>query len=333
MRLNTPLKISLFLSFIIILFTIICSYIIDESSLFWYVVLFSVIFILIYFFLKRLFFFEKIRIIYKNIYKFKGTPNLSQMNIEKVEQEAEEWADAKEEELNAYKQDQGYRREFLGNVSHELKTPIFNIQGYVQTLLDGGLEDQNINLKYLQRANKSIDRMINIVEDLEVISRLETEQSQLDLQSFNIVRLAHEATEALELKADEMNIKLKVVNECKTNFAVGDRDKIQQVFINLLSNSIKYGKKGGKTIIRFCNMDNNMLIEVSDDGIGIEQDSLDRLFERFYRVDKNRSREIGGTGLGLAIVKHILEGHNQTINVRSTKDVGSTFSFILEKGE
>jgi len=332
MRLNTPLKISLFLSFIIILFTIICSYIIDESSLFWYVVLFSVIFILIYFFLKRLFF-EKIRIIYKNIYKFKGTPNLSQMNIEKVEQEAEEWADAKEEELNAYKQDQGYRREFLGNVSHELKTPIFNIQGYVQTLLDGGLEDQNINLKYLQRANKSIDRMINIVEDLEVISRLETEQSQLDLQSFNIVRLAHEATEALELKADEMNIKLKVVNECKTNFAVGDRDKIQQVFINLLSNSIKYGKKGGKTIIRFCNMDNNMLIEVSDDGIGIEQDSLDRLFERFYRVDKNRSREIGGTGLGLAIVKHILEGHNQTINVRSTKDVGSTFSFILEKGE
>ena len=293
---------------------------------------FSVTFILIYFFLKGLFF-EKIRIIYKNIYKFKGTSNLSQMNIEKVEQEAEEWANAKEEELNAYKQDQGYRREFLGNVSHELKTPIFNIQGYVQTLLDGGLADQNINLKYLERTNKSVDRMINIVEDLEVISRLETEQSPLDFRSFNIVQLANEATEALELKANEMNIKLKVVNECQTNFAVGDRDKIQQVFINLLSNSIKYGKEGGETIIRFCNMDNNMLIEVSDNGIGIEEDSLDRLFERFYRVDKNRSREIGGTGLGLAIVKHILEGHNQTINVRSTKDVGSTFSFILEKGK
>ena len=332
MRLNTPLKISLFLSFIIILFTIICSSIIEESSLFWYVVLFSVTFILIYFFLKGLFF-EKIRIIYKNIYKFKGTSNLSQMNIEKVEQEAEEWANAREEELNAYKQDQGYRREFLGNVSHELKTPIFNIQGYVQTLLDGGLADKNINLKYLERTNKSVDRMINIVEDLEVISRLETEQSPLDFRSFNIVQLANEATEALELKANEMNIKLKVVNECQTNFAVGDRDKIQQVFINLLSNSIKYGKEGGETIIRFCNMDNNMLIEVSDNGIGIEEDSLDRLFERFYRVDKNRSREIGGTGLGLAIVKHILEGHNQTINVRSTKDLGSTFSFILEKGK
>ena len=332
MRLNTPLKISLFLSIIIILLATICSNLISNNSLLWYIILFTVNFILIYYFLKRLFF-EKIRIIYKNIYKFKGTSNLSQMNIEKVEQEAEEWANAKEEELNAYKQDQGYRREFLGNVSHELKTPIFNIQGYVQTLLDGGLADKNINLKYLERTNKSVDRMINIVEDLEVISRLETEQSPLDFRSFNIVQLANEATEALELKANEMNIKLKVVNECQTNFAVGDRDKIQQVFINLLSNSIKYGKEGGETIIRFCNMDNNMLIEVSDNGIGIEEDSLDRLFERFYRVDKNRSREIGGTGLGLAIVKHILEGHNQTINVRSTKDVGSTFSFILEKGK
>jgi len=332
MRLNTPLKISLFLSIIIILLATICSNLIRENSLLWYIILFTVNFILIYYFLKKLFF-EKIRIIYKNIYKFKGTSNLSQMNIEKVEQEAEEWANAKEEELNAYKKDQGYRREFLGNVSHELKTPIFNIQGYVQTLIDGGLADQNINLKYLERTNKSVDRMINIVEDLEVISRLETEQSPLDFRSFNIVQLANEATEALELKANEMNIKLKVVNECQTNFAVGDRDKIQQVFINLLSNSIKYGKEGGETIIRFCNMDNNMLIEVSDNGIGIEEDSLDRLFERFYRVDKNRSREIGGTGLGLAIVKHILEGHNQTINVRSTKDVGSTFSFILEKGK
>ena len=332
MRLNTPLKISLFLSIIIILLATICSNLIRENSLLWYIILFTVNFILIYYFLKKLFF-EKIRIIYKNIYKFKGTSNLSQMNIEKVEQEAEEWANAKEEELNAYKKDQGYRREFLGNVSHELKTPIFNIQGYVQTLIDGGLADQNINLKYLERTNKSVDRMINIVEDLEVISRLETEQSPLDFRSFNIVQLANEATEALELKANEMNIKLKVVNECQTNFAVGDRDKIQQVFINLLSNSIKYGKEGGETIIRFCNMDNNMLIEVSDNGICIEEDSLDRLFERFYRVDKNRSREIGGTGLGLAIVKHILEGHNQTINVRSTKDVGSTFSFILEKGK
>ena len=250
-----------------------------------------------------------------------------------MEREAEEWADAKEEELNAYKRDENYRREFIGNVSHELKTPIFNIQGYIQTLLDGGLNDNKINMKYLERTNKSVDRMINIVEDLEVISRLETEDSQLDLEPFNIVDLAKEVIEAFEMKANNMNIKLELNNDSQSEIVIGDKNKIQQVFTNLISNSIKYGKKDGTTRIKFFDMENNMLIEIADDGIGIEEDSLDRLFERFYRVDKNRSREIGGTGLGLAIVKHILEGHNQQINVRSTVGVGSTFSFILEKGK
>ena len=229
------------------------------------------------------------------------------------------------------KKDDNYRREFIGNVSHELKTPIFNIQGYLQTLIDGGLNDENINLKYLKRANKSVDRMINIIDDLEVISRLETEQDELDFQKFNIVELVHEIFDLMEMKASEMNINLKLQNESQGVTVVADRNKIQQVLMNLVSNSIKYGKDGGDVIIRFFDMHNNMLIEVSDNGIGIAQESLDRLFERFYRVDKNRSREIGGTGLGLAIVKHILEGHNQTINVRSTKGKGSTFSFILPK--
>jgi len=173
--------------------------------------------------------------------------------------------------------------------------------------------------------------MINIVEDLEVISRLETEQSVLDIQKFNIVDLVKEVFELMEMKASKMKIKFELINESQTNFVKGDKDKIQQVFINLISNSIKYGKKGGKTTVRFFDMNSNMLIEVADNGIGIKKQSLDRLFERFYRVDKNRSREIGGTGLGLAIVKHILECHNQQINVRSTINVGSTFSFILEK--
>tara|TARA_B100000287_G_scaffold411360_1_gene440749 strand:- start:32 stop:805 length:774 start_codon:yes stop_codon:yes gene_type:complete len=256
-----------------------------------------------------------------------------ELDIDTVEKEAEEWANAKEEELKQMKQDENYRREFIGNVSHELKTPIFNIQGYVQTLLDGGLEDETINMKYLKRTNKSVERMINIVDDLEVISRLETEQSELDIQSFNIIQLVEEVFDQLEMKASNMNINLKLENESSTNFAKGDRDKIQQVFMNLISNSIKYGKDGGLTRVRFFDMENNILIEVADNGIGIDENSLGRLFERFYRVDKNRSREIGGTGLGLAIVKHILEGHNQTINVRSTKGVGSTFSFILEKGK
>ena len=216
-------------------------------------------------------------------------------------------------------------------MSHELKTPIFNIQGYVQTLIDGGIEDSDVNMKYLNRANKSVERMINIVEDLEVISKLETDTEELLIEKFNISIVVKEVLEQLEMQANNANISLEFTNESSADFVIGDKDKIQQVFMNLVSNSIKYGKKKGKTRVRFMDMEENMLIEVADNGIGIDEDSLDRLFERFYRVDKNRSRDIGGTGLGLAIVKHIIEAHDQSINVRSTKDVGSTFSFILEK--
>ena len=230
-------------------------------------------------------------------------------------------------------ENENYRREFLGNVSHELKTPIFNIQGYVQTLLDGGLNDEDINIKYLQRTSKSVDRMINIVEDLESISRLESEDEDLDIQRFNIVNIAKEVFDQLEMKSNKMTVSLELDNQSKTDFVMGDPDKIQQVLMNLVSNSIKYGKQNGKTRVRFFDMEDNVLVEVADDGIGIDEESVPRLFERFYRVDKNRSRDIGGTGLGLSIVKHILESHNTTINVRSTKGVGSTFSFILKKGE
>ena len=334
MKINTPTSIAVFLSIVIFLFALILFYFLHNRLDFLYgFILFYLLVITVIYYVVKNFFYEKIKIIYKNIYKFKGTSSIRDLDIENVEREAEEWADAKEEELNAYKRDENYRREFIGNVSHELKTPIFNIQGYIQTLLDGGLNDNKINMKYLERTNKSVDRMINIVEDLEVISRLETEQSQLDLQPFNIIKLAEEVVEAFEMKAEQMNINLELYNEAQTELVIGDRDKIQLVFVNLISNSIKYGKESGTTSIKFFDMEKNMLIEIADDGIGIEEDSLDRLFERFYRVDKNRSREIGGTGLGLAIVKHILEGHNQQINVRSTVGVGSTFSFILEKGK
>ena len=334
MKISTPIRIAIFLSIVIFAFAIIIFYLVDDKlSIFYSLILFFLFVIALIYYVVKKFFHEKIKVIYKSIYKFKGTSNVLDLDIENVEREAEAWADAKEEELNEYKKDMNYRREFIGNVSHELKTPIFNIQGYIQTLLDGGIKDDKINMKYLERTNKSVDRMINIVEDLEVISRLETEQSQLDLQPFNIVKLAEEVVEAFEMKAEQMNINLELYNEAQTEVVIGDRDKIQQVFMNLISNSIKYGKESGTTSIKFFDMEKNMLIEIADDGIGIEEDSLNRLFERFYRVDKNRSREIGGTGLGLAIVKHILEGHNQQINVRSTVGVGSTFSFILEKGK
>ncbi len=334
MNISTPIRIAVFLSVMIFAFAIIIFYLVDERLNVVYSLILFFLFVtaLIYFSVKK-FFHEKIKVIYKSIYKFKGTSSIRDLDIDNVEREAEEWADAKEEEINAYKRDENYRREFIGNVSHELKTPIFNIQGYIQTLIDGGISDDNINMKYLQRTNKSVDRMINIVEDLEVISRLETEDSQLEFQPFNIVKLAEEVIEAFEMKAGQMNISLELYKENQTDIVIGDRDKIQQVFMNLISNSIKYGKDNGTTSVKFYDMENKMLIEVADDGIGIAEDSLDRLFERFYRVDKNRSREIGGTGLGLAIVKHILEGHNQQINVRSTVGIGSTFSFILEKGK
>ena len=334
MKINTPIKISVFLSIVIFTLAVLMFYVIDNNLNFVYsfILFFFSTIGLIYYVVKN-FFHEKIKVIYKNIYKFKGTSNIKDLDIDNVERDAEEWADAKEEELNAYRRDENYRREFIGNVSHELKTPIFNIQGYIQTLLDGGLEDEKINIKYLERTNKSVERMINIVEDLEVISRLETEQSQLDLQPFNIIELVEDVFDAFEMKANQMDIQLEMIKESRSKIVIGDKDKIQQVFLNLISNSIKYGKKGGKTSVKFYDMESNMLIEVADNGIGIESDSLDRLFERFYRVDKNRSREIGGTGLGLAIVKHILEGHNQQINVRSTPGIGTTFSFILEKSK
>ena len=330
-KINTPLRLSVLLSITVFFISILFS--LFSHGIFFFSLLISIFSFVIIFYLVKKFFYEKIRVIYKIIYKFKGTSTIRELDIDTVEKEAEEWAEAKEEELRQMKKDESYRREFIGNVSHELKTPIFNIQGYVQTLLDGGLQDDTINMKYLQRADKSVERMINIVEDLEVISRLETEQSELDIQSFNINNLVNEVFEQLEMRANEMDISFELNNQSNTNFVNGDRAKLQQVLINLVSNSIKYGKKGGKTIVRILDMDDNILVEVADNGIGIDQVSLSRLFERFYRVDKNRSREIGGTGLGLAIVKHILEGHNQTISVRSTKGVGSTFSFILEKGK
>ncbi|KRO54848.1 MAG: hypothetical protein ABR79_03605, partial [Cryomorphaceae bacterium BACL11 MAG-121001-bin54] len=330
----TPFKIAVFLSIVIFAFALVIFYIVDDdlNIIFSFILFFLATIVLIYYIVKR-FFHERIKVIYKNIYKFQSASNALELDINKVEKQAEDWADAKEEELNTYKRDENFRREFIGNVSHELKTPIFNIQGYVQTLIEGGLYDEKINMKYLERANKSVDRMINIVEDLELISALETQENLLDIRPFNLVELIKELFEAFEMKASQMNIKLELNNEANSEMAMGDRNKIQQVFLNLLSNSIKYGKQGGKTKVQLFDMEESILIEVADNGIGIESASLNRIFERFYRADKNRSREIGGTGLGLAIVKHILEVHNQTISVRSTKDVGSTFSFILEKAK
>jgi two-component system phosphate regulon sensor histidine kinase PhoR len=226
-----------------------------------------------------------------------------------------------------------YRREFIGNVSHELKTPIFNIQGYLHTLLDGGLDDPNINYKYLLQAANNTERMANIVADLGYISKFEAGKLQLEMIEYDIVQLVVDVLDDSQLNAKEKSIELKLKNEQQNPVMVyADIESIRRVLVNLISNSIKYGKEGGYTSVSFYDLGDNVLIEVTDNGKGIKQEHLPRLFERFYRVDKGRSRTQGGTGLGLAIVKHILEAHLQTINVRSNTEVGSTFGFTLKKG-
>jgi two-component system, OmpR family, phosphate regulon sensor histidine kinase PhoR len=264
--------------------------------------------------------------------KAAGTHLYSGNELDNLKQELLAWADDRKNEIERLSKLEVYRKEFLGNVSHELKTPIFNIQGYVLTLLDGGLEDQNINREYLQRAEKSIDRMITIVDDLEAISQLETGELQLEFERFDIVALAADVIDAQEMKATAKGIILTMQDESRPLYVYADRFRIRQVIVNLIVNSVKYGKEYGETKMRFYDVGENVMIEISDNGIGISKEHLPRLFERFYRVDKSRSREMGGTGLGLAIVKHIIEGHNQTINVMSTEGAGTVFSFSLKKG-
>jgi two-component system phosphate regulon sensor histidine kinase PhoR len=252
--------------------------------------------------------------------------------ISEMNEEVAQWAKEHRSEIEELKKLENYRREFIGNVSHELKTPLFNIQGYILTLIDGAMNDPVINKEYLLRTEKNIERMISVVEDLEVISRLETGEFELDMSVIDIVSLAKEVIDLLDTKSKKKGNLLFFREEySKPIYVKADKERIRQVLINLVDNSIKYGKEKGKTKVSFFDMDENILVEVSDDGIGIESKDLPRIFERFYRVDKSRSREQGGSGLGLAIVKHILEAHQQTINVRSSPGVGTTFAFTLKK--
>ncbi len=225
-----------------------------------------------------------------------------------------------------------YRREFLGNISHELKTPIFNIQGYVHTLLEGGLKDEAVNSKFLKKSVKSINRMIALVEDLEEISKLESSDLKLKEESFNVLDLATEAIDFMEHKASENNSKITIKSSSKSIRVKADKERIYQVLINLIDNAIKYGDlENGRIRISFYNFHDHYLVEIQDNGMGIAEENIIRIFERFYRTDQSRSRDKGGTGLGLAIVKHIIEAHHQTISVSSNITKGTTFSFTLNR--
>ncbi len=251
--------------------------------------------------------------------------------IERFNEEIIHLSNERQKELEHLQKLENYRKEFLGNVSHELKTPIFNIQGYVSTLIDGGINDPKINLDYLKRADKSVDRMIHIIDDLETISQLESGTLSLDIENFNIVEQIHDIVSQTEIQAAKKNISLKIEAPKENIKTASDRFRMRQVLSNLLSNSIKYGKDNGETLVSVTSDNDKITVTVSDNGIGIDAKHLSRLFERFYRVDKGRSREQGGTGLGLSIVKHIIEAHGQTIIVSSELDKGTTFIFTLPK--
>ena len=256
-------------------------------------------------------------------------------DIEQLSNKMQTYAEGKELEIKSLTERDSFRRDFLGNVAHELKTPLFTVQGYILTLLEGGMDDKNIRLKYLERANKGVERLVAVTKDLDMIAKLETDGLKIDKEVFNILEIIQNVFDLIEMKAKKRNIVLKFdrIYEFPV-FVIGDIEKTEQVLINLVVNSIKYGKPGGTTIVTADDYDHNkFVIRVIDNGEGIKQQHFPRLFERFYRVDQSRSREQGGSGLGLSIVKHIVEAHNQNVLLKSTFGKGSEFSFTMEKAK
>jgi two-component system phosphate regulon sensor histidine kinase PhoR len=305
------------------------------------VILSVIVYAVTHYFIQR-FIYRKIKLIYKFIYQTKATKReefyyksiLPQKSIDEVSEDVEKWAARKTEEVEKLRQNEAYRKEFLQNLSHEFKTPVFAIQGYVDTLLGGALEKADVNRRFLENTSRNVNRLVNLIDDLDAISKLESGEQPLSLTTFVIQDLMREVFDSLSMKAQDKNISCYIKKGCETPITVNaDKEKIQQVLINLVENAIKYGKPGGTVEASFYNTDGrNILIEVSDDGNGIAEEHLPRIFERFYRTDYGRSRNIGGTGLGLAICKHIIEAHGHSIHVRSKPDVGTTFGFTLPHG-
>lgn len=336
------LRISFLVAIIVSLIIILIESFQEQVNLILVLSVFPITFVASFFSFKiaiQKFIYRKIKLIYRTIHKLKldrGEQtkefDFSTDVLNEVKTEVEKWDKTNKKEINRLRGLENYQREFVGNVSHELKTPIFNIQGYILTLLEGALDDPEINEKFLLKANKSVDRMITLVEDLDEITKLESGVIEMNMAKFDMVELIKEVISSVELKANKKNIKVKLEGEfLKPVYVMAEAARINQVLINLIVNSLKYGKEDGETIIKLYDMHDNILIEIADNGIGIKEEHLSRLFERFYRTDKGRDRQSGGSGLGLSIVKHIIEAHHQTVNVRSSEGVGSTFSFTLKK--
>ncbi len=268
-------------------------------------------------------------IIYTKGDKPQMSSNLDETLIQ-IKSDVSEWRSNQSNELEKLRLSDKYRKEFVANVTHELKTPIFAIQGYIHSLLDGAIHDHEVNMMFLEKASKNVERMASLVADLEVITQLETGVLKFEMEIFELQPLVEEVIDSLESKAMQKRRVIKLDSTEEPTYVYADRERIRQVFTNLVENSVKYGNEGGITTVHIQQQGKSAIIEIEDDGPGIYAEHLPRLFERFYRVDKSRSRIAGGTGLGLSIVKHIIEGHHKTINVRSRVGIGTVFTFSLD---
>jgi two-component system phosphate regulon sensor histidine kinase PhoR len=339
----SPQQLSLFTAFSLTLAVGIGAYILRqewELALITSLIFFAGSYALILYTL-QVFIYRKIKLIYKFIYQTKASKReetyykyiLPQKGIDDVRADVEKWAVQRQGEIELLKANEAYRKEFLQNLAHELKTPVFSIQGYVHTLLDGASESPEVLKRFLTKTSRNADRLVNLLNDLDEISKLESGEQPLYKENFVIHELIKETFESLFIRAEAKGIKCSIKKGTEQPLAVfADKEKIRQVLTNLVDNAIKYGDEGGQVVASVYNTDGKrVLVEISDNGIGISEDHLPRIFERFYRTDIARSRKVGGSGLGLAICKHIIEAHGQAIHVRSKPDVGTTIGFTLER--
>lgn len=332
---------SLFITFISAISFYLASYLFFHNLLsFYQLILFIVIVFLFTFFITQFRIEKFIYLRIKKIYDSVSLLDSSDLNktkitadLDQLSKEVQKFAKTKQLQIKKLNLRENYRREFLGNISHELKTPLFTVQGYLLTLNDGAIKDKKITKKYLERANKGVERLISIVKDLDLISKLEAADLNLQKQPFNIIELIKDVFDLLEMKAKKRNVSLLLDKHYEFPvMVIGDMERIEQVLINLIVNSIKYGKVNGTTVVSVAYYEEDkVLVTVKDNGEGISEEHQERVFERFYRVDQSRSREQGGSGLGLSIVKHIIEAHNEQIFLKSKPYRGSEFSFTLEK--
>ncbi|MBT7623316.1 MAG: sensor histidine kinase [Flavobacteriaceae bacterium] len=297
------------------------------------IMFFTLYFFIIYFYLES-FVFKKIRNLYNDL-----VPNqqetedvLVSTNMGELVEQLKRFSKESQTEIKSMKEKENFRRDFIGNLAHELKTPLFTSQSYLLTLIDGALKDENVNLKYLKIAEKSIERLIFIVKDLDLITKLESDELKLEKSTFNIISLVNNVFEMLEIQANKKGISFSLDSKFKSVNVIADQEKIHQVLTNLIENSVKYGKESGTSEVTIESItENKIIIRITDNGSGIQKIHFNRLFERFYRVDNSGNRITGGSGLGLAIVKHIVDAHNEKLYVESDYGVGSEFSFTLEK--